>query len=209
MAKGATTRARILDSAFRLAGRLGVEGVTLGTLASELGLSKSGLFAHFSSKEQLSLEVLRTITERFTDQVIRPALKVARGEPRVRQLFENWLVWLHDPALPGGCPLVAASVELDDKPGPPRDLLVGAQRSLRATLSKAAAIAVAEGHFRRDLDTELFAYEVMGIMLACHQSLRLLRDERADAHARAAFGRLLSQSRAPAHGAYKGGHHVG
>jgi AcrR family transcriptional regulator len=196
MAKGATTRSRILDRAFRLAGRYGIEGVTLGTLAADLGLSKSGLFAHFSSKEELSVEVLRTTAERFAEQVIKPALRAPRGEPRVRQLFENWLAWLHDPALPGGCPIVAASVELDDKPGPPRDLLVKIQRDLAATLTKAASLAVAEGHFRPDLDADLFGYELLGIMLACHHRLRLLRDDRAALHARAAFERLVAGSRA-------------
>jgi len=193
--KGATTRTRILDRAFRLAGRHGVEGVTLGTLAADLGLSKSGLFAHFSSKEELSVEVLRTTAERFTEMVIRPALSAPRGEPRIVRMFENWVAWLRDPALPGGCPMVAASVELDDKPGAPRDFLVNAQGELFGTLGKAASLAVAEGHFRADLDTRLFAFEMMGIMLAYHHSLRLLRDAEAGARARAAFERLLSASR--------------
>ena len=195
MKKGAVTRARILDRAFRLAGQHGVEGVSLGTLASDLGLSKSGLFAHFASKEELSVEVLRTTTERFTERVIRPALSAPRGEPRLRRMFEYWLTWLRDPDLPGGCPIVAASVELDDKPGAPRDFLVKAQSDLLATLAKAASLAVAEGHFRKKLDTELFAFELLGIMLAYHHSLRLLRDERAVARARAAFERLLETSR--------------
>ena len=195
MRKGAATRARILDRAFRLAGRNGVEGVTLGALAAELGLSKSGLFAHFASKEQLSVEVLRTTTERFAEQVIRPALSAPRGEPRVRKMFEYWLAWLRDPALPGGCPMVAASIEFDDKPGAPHDFLVDAQSRLLGTLAKAASLAVEEGHFRADLDTGLFAFEMMGVMLAYHHSLRLLRDGRAGDRARAAFERLLSSSR--------------
>jgi AcrR family transcriptional regulator len=196
MKKGDATRARILDRAFRMAGRDGVEGVSLGALASSLGLSKSGLFAHFTSKEELSIELLRITAERFTDQVVRPALRSARGEPRVRSLFENWVAWLLDPALPGGCPMVAASVELDDKPGAPRDYLVRTQATLRDTVAKAASLAVKEGHFQAELDCDLFAFELLGIMLAYHQSLRLLRDERAGERARAAFERLLSTSRA-------------
>lgn len=196
MSKGTLTRERILDHAFRLAGREGVEGVTLGTLAADLGLSKSGLFAHFASKEELSLEILRTTTERFADKVLRPAFKAPRGEPRVRKVFETWLMWLRDPELPGGCPIVAASVELDDKPGMPRDFLVDKQKELRTTLAKAAELAVAEGHFKKDLDTELFAFELMGVMYSYHHSLRLLRDKRATALARSAFERLLAASRA-------------
>lgn len=196
MRKGEETRARILDKAFRLAGRHGIEGVTLGTLSSELGLSKSGLFAHFASKEELDLAILRTTTERFAERVVRPALTAPRGEPRVRRLFENWLAWLQAPDLPGGCPILAASTELDDKPGAPRDFLVRAQAELMGTLSKAATLAIGAGHFREDLDTELFAFELLGVMLAYHHSLRLLREERAVERARAAFERLLSTCRA-------------
>src|SRR5688572_10092243 len=94
--KGEVTRARILDRAFRLAGRHGVEGVTLSTLAADLGLSKSGLFAHFASKEELSVAVLRETTERFVTHVVRPALAAPRGAPRIRQIFENWIAWLND-----------------------------------------------------------------------------------------------------------------
>jgi AcrR family transcriptional regulator len=193
--KGEATRSRILERAFRLAGRHGLEGVTLGTLASDLGLSKSGLFAHFASKEELSIAVLRTTAERFTEQVVRPALRAPRGEPRIRAMFANWLDWLGDPALPGGCPMVAASVELDDKPGAPRDVLVNMQGQLLATIARAASLAVSERHFRADLDTGLFAFEVLGIVLAHHHSRRLLRDKRAGDYARAAFERLLDSSR--------------
>lgn len=195
MAKGADTRARILDRAFRLAGRYGVEGVTLGALAAELGLSKSGLFAHFASKEELSVEVLRTTAERYVTHVIRPALKAPRGEPRIRRIFENWVAWLRDPSLPGGCPIVAASVELDDKPGAPREFLVQAQKDLLATLAKAAKLAMDEGHFRDGLDADQFAFELLGIMLAYHHNLRLLRDDNASKRAHAAFERLLASSR--------------
>lgn len=195
MRKGEATRERILDRAFRLAGRHGVRGVTLGLLATDLGLSKSGLFAHFASKDDLCVEVLRTTTERFTEAVVRPALRAPRGEPRIRRLFENWLAWLHDPALPGGCPIVAASSELDDEPGAPREFLVGSQNALLATLAKAASLAVSEGHFRADLDADQFSFEMMGIVLACHHVYRLLGDERAGERARAAFESLMEASR--------------
>ncbi len=195
MKKGAATRARILDRAVQLAGLHGVQGVTLGTLAGELGLSKSGLFAHFASKEDLSVEVLRTMTERFAEQVVRPALAAPRGEPRIAKIFENWVAWLKHPAQSHGCPMVAASVELDDKPGLPRDFLAGAQKTLLGTLARAAALAVEEGHFRKNVDCELFAFEWLGIMLAYHHSTRLLRDRRALERARAAFERLLTTSR--------------
>jgi AcrR family transcriptional regulator len=194
VSKGEQTRERILDRAWRLATRDGLSGLSLGKLADELGLSKSGLFAHFGSKEELELEVLKTAEARFTDEVVRPALTAARGVPRLRKLFRNWQVWMTDPARPGGCLFLAAAAELDDDVGPQRDLLVGTQAKLLATLTKAARLAVEERHFRADLDCDQFAFEMLGIAFAYHHTKRLLRDPKADTRARAAFERLLSAS---------------
>ena len=195
MGKGAETRERILEQAVRLASRDGLEGLTIGTLSSELGLSKSGLFAHFGSKDELQLQVLQAAVERFEETVIRPALKAPRGEPRVRALLENWLVWENDRSLPGGCPLIAASVELDDRPGPLRDFLVAAQRRRYEFMAKAARLAVEAGHFRADLDPEQLAFEINGAVLSYHHAHRMLHDPKATERARAAFERLLNDSR--------------
>jgi AcrR family transcriptional regulator len=192
MARGTETRERILDHAFRVASRDGLEGLSIGGLAQELGLSKSGLFAHFGSKEDLQVEVLRRAAERFAEVVVRPAFRAPRGAPRLRQLFENWLRWAADPAMPGGCVFNAAATELDDREGRPRDCLVESQRQLMATLVKAARLAIEADHFRRDLDCEQFAFDLLAIVLATQHQRRLLRDERAEARARAAFERLLS-----------------
>src|SRR4051812_33343447 len=124
MSKGFGTRDRILDQAVRIASLEGLEGVTGGELAGGLGLSKSGLFAHFGSKDSLLVQVLETASARFLELVLRPALKAPRGEPRVIALFERWLIWAEPTNLPGGCIFVAAAVELDDHPGPLRDVLV-------------------------------------------------------------------------------------
>src|SRR4051812_36691469 len=113
MRKGAETRERILDQAVRLASRDGLDGLTIGTLSTELGLSKSGLFAHFGSKDELQLQVLQDVTRRFEETVIRPAVAAPRGEPRLRTLFENWIAWGDSLFMPGGCLLVAAAVEFD------------------------------------------------------------------------------------------------
>src|SRR3954471_20408539 len=107
MLKGAETRERILDRAFRMAGRDGLEGVTIGRLSEELGLSKSGLFAHFGAKDALEVEILRFAADRFVQDVVRPALAAPRGAPRVRVLFEHWLAWGRSNAVPGGCLFVA------------------------------------------------------------------------------------------------------
>jgi AcrR family transcriptional regulator len=197
VSKGQETRQAILGHALRLASQVGMEGLTIGRLADELGMSKSGLFAHFRSKDALQVEVLRTARERFVDGVVRPALAAPRGEPRVRALFERWLAWEHSPPLPGGCPFVAACFELDDRPGPARDFLVQTERDWLETLANVARTAVQEGHFRADLDAEQFAHDVLGITLAYVHAARLMGDPRARARADAAFEALLGAARRP------------
>src|SRR3954464_11103649 len=128
MGKGAETRERILDQAVRLASREGLEGLTIGTLSTELGLSKSGLFAHFGSKDELQLQVLQATVQRFEETVIRSALSAPRGEPRIRAVFDRWLDWESHPSMPGGCLLIAAAVEFDDRPGPLRAFLQESSR---------------------------------------------------------------------------------
>jgi AcrR family transcriptional regulator len=194
MSKGEQTRERIVDKAWQLATRDGLGGLSLGKLATELGLSKSGLFAHFGSKEGLEVEVLKAAAERFTDQVIRPALTAPRGVARLRKLFKNWLTWANHPGQPGGCVFLAAAAELDDSEGPQRDYLVAAQTGLLATLSRAARIAVEEGELRAKLDTDQFAFEMLGIVMAYHHARRLLRDTKAEARAKNAFERLLASN---------------
>jgi AcrR family transcriptional regulator len=196
MGKGAQTREVIVDRAMRLASRDGLDGLTIGALAEELGMSKSGLFSHFGSKDELQLQILQAAVDRFRETVIRPALNAPRGAPRIRAMFENWLKWSSDQSqMPGGCIIVAAAIELDDQPGPLRDFLVKAQRDWLATLAKAAHLTVEATDFREDLDCEQFAFEVYGVMLMFHHARRLLRDRKAEARARDAFDRLIDSSR--------------
>lgn len=196
MSKGEITRAAILEAATRLASQVGLDGLTIGALASALDLSKSGLFAHFQSKEKLQLDVIEYATTNFVERVIRPSLARPRGEPRVRALFEGWLRWEEDEVHnPGGCIFIAASTEFDDRPGPVRDALARDQRALADVVARAARISVEEGHFRRDLDVEQFSQEVFGIILAYHHFHRLLGDARAREHAGRAFEALLAASR--------------
>ena len=195
MPKGEETRDRIVRHALQLSSAEGLEGLSIGVLASDLGLSKSGLFAHFGSKEELQLAVLRLVAERFEREVLQPAFRAPRGEPRIRRIFDRWMDWVSD-AAQGGCPFVAASFELDDKiDSRPRGYLVTAQRLLLATLSRAAQLAKEEGHFRPDLDTEQFAFELDGVLLSYSHWKRLLRDPRAEARAREAFENVLVGSR--------------
>ena len=191
MEKGQATRERILDHAFRMAARVGLEGMSLALLARDLGLSKSGLFAHFRSKEELQIGALASAAASFADAVVKPALKKPRGLPRVRALFDNWLRWANDPSLPGGCLFMAAAIELDDRQGPVRTYLVTAENEFLQMLARSARVAVEEGHFRRDIDCDQYAFEVHALVLGYNHARRLLREAKAEKRARAAFERLL------------------
>lgn len=197
MGKGEQTKAAILDEASDLASRLGLGGLTIGTLATASKLSKSGLYAHFASKESLQVEVLRYARDQFTDHVMRPTVKTPRGEPRLRAFFENWLAWQAG-RFAGGCIFVDAASEFDDQEGPVRDELVRAERDKLESVALVVGTAVAEGHFRPDVDAAQVSYELEGILLAHHHARRLMRDPKAGEHARRAFERLLESCRANA-----------
>jgi AcrR family transcriptional regulator len=195
MSKGEATRQNILDHAASLVSQLGFEGLTIGSLAMALNLSKSGLFAHFRSKEALQIQVLEYVAGMFVDFVIKPALKAPRGEPRVRALFDQLMKWPTRGEFPGGCPIIAAITELDDRPGPVRDILVQQQKDWLDTIATIARTGISEGQFRADLDTAQFAFELYGIEFAYHHTLRLLADPQAEQRARSAFDALVTRSR--------------
>jgi AcrR family transcriptional regulator len=206
MNKGQRTKREIVSRALSLAGDVGLENVTLGTLASELRLSKSGLFAHFNSKEALQLAVLGEAVERFAASVIRPALEAPRGEPRLAALFERWLGWIdHSTPEPaesaqrsgGRCIFMALSQEYDDRPGELHDAVAQSQRDWRAFVTHAAGLAIAEGHFAADADPEQFAFELVGIGMTYQQTTKLLADPAAERRARSAFEALMARYRAP------------
>lgn len=195
MSKGDRTRQSILDEALAQATKLGFEGLSLGDLAKDAGMSKSGLYAHFASKEDLQLQVLKMAAERFIASVIHPAWARPKGEGRIRALFELWFDWSRSSFLPGGCIFVAAANELDDRPGPVRDHLVEEQRRWLATVAKAFHSGVETGQFRKDLDCDQLAYEFDGILLAYHHFSRLLRLPEAETRARRAFEVLIDNAR--------------
>lgn len=194
MRKGQQTRNDILGAAVALASEHGLEGLTIGSLASRLGMSKSGLFAHFGSKEDLQLATLTDARERFERFVFAPALKAQRGLPRLRELFRRWLAWSDDSTMPGGCVIIGATTEYDDRPGLVRDSLVAAQQDLRRALARAVEVAVAEGHLRREADPEQFAFELFAIVYAAHHDRRLLRNPAAGHHATTAFEALVARN---------------
>lgn len=193
--KGETTKAAILGEATELASLVGLGGLTIGTLAAATKLSKSGLYAHFVSKEALQVEVLLHARELFTDVVMRATVRAPRGEPRLRAFFDHWIAW-QDKGFGGGCIFVDAASEFDDQEGPVRDELVRAEKDKLESVALIIGTAVSEGHFRLDVDAEQVAYEIEGIVLAHHHARRLMRDPSAGRRASAAFERLVLSCRA-------------
>jgi AcrR family transcriptional regulator len=194
--KGDDTRSTVLSSALSLATQVGLEGLTIGKLAEHVGMSKSGLFAHFASKENLQVAILEEASERFVALVVAPALKKPRGEPRLRALFENWLVWSKVDFMPGGCIFIQAGVELDDRPGPARDRYLASQKDWLGVLANAARIAIEEQHFRKDVDVEQLAHEIYSLAFGYYFMRRIHDPIRAERRTRVAFERLLADARA-------------
>lgn len=192
MSKGEETRQAILESAMELAAVAGLEGLSIGQLAEKLGLSKSGLFAHFKSKETLQIETLRAATEIFIEEVITPALKKPRGEPRVRALWERWILW---GKRKGGCLFLASMYELDDKPGPTRDALSQTQNDWLDTLATAVQISIKEGHFRSDVDPKQMAFEIYSLLMGAHVLYRFIQAPDAQERTQKAFERLLQSAK--------------
>lgn len=195
MSKGEITRTAILDAGLAHASRVGLSALSLGDLAKQVAMSKSGLFAHFASKEELQLAILEAAVARFVETVVGPALRAPRGIPRLRAIFEAWLRWDNASFQPGGCIFFATAAELDDQPGPLRDRLVAYQRDWLSTLAGAARIAVEEGDLRADLDAGQFAHDLYAIALAYHYFNRLLRDPAAEERARRSFDQLIAAGR--------------
>ena len=191
--KGEQTRAAILDEALKIASRLGLEGLTIGSLADATAMSKSGLFAHFGSREDLQLAVLEHAAQRYGELVFVPALKVERGLPRLRALFARWLDWTLESGLPGGCIMISAAAEYDDRPGPIRDAVIANQHRGRAISEKAVRLAIEEGHLRPGTDPEQIAFEMLGIVLASHNHRRLLGDKESRKRALTAFEQLIGR----------------
>jgi len=169
----------------------GLEGLTIGTLADATGLSKSGLFAHFGSREELLLAVLGHGQEEFTRVVFNPAMDFPRGTPRLRAMFTNWLDWTESAELPGGCPMLGGATEFDDKPGPVRDMLAGGQRLWIETLKRGVRQAIEEGQLAADTDPEQIAFEMFGIALVVHHHRRLLGYQKARSRALTALEKLF------------------
>ncbi len=196
--KGERTRAAILDEGVRIVSQAGLDGLTIGTLADATGMSKSGLFAHFGSRDELLLAVLARGQGRFTEVVIKPAMDHPRGVPRLRAMFVNWLDWTESADLPGGCPMIGGAAEYDDRPGPVRDALASGQRAWIETLKRAIVQGVEQGQLAPGTDPEQVSFEMFGIALVVHHHGRLLGYAKARSRALEAFEALLARSAAAA-----------
>ena len=196
--KGKQTRAAILDAALGLASHVGLEGLSIGALAEVTQMSKSGVFAHFGSREELQISVIREYHAKFEEEVFFPAIREARGLPRLRAMFENWVKRVAV-EIDSGCIYISGAVEFDDRPGPVRDALAGMVRAWHAAMEKAIRIAVEEGHLRHDTDPLQMLFEIHGLILALHHDARFLRTPGALDRARAGFQRTVAHYAVPLH----------
>ncbi len=194
--KGRQTRATILDAALALASHMGLEGLSIGALAEVTQMSKSGVFAHFGSREELQISVVREYHEKFDEEVFRPALKLPRGLPRLRAMFDRWVKRV-SVEIDSGCIYISGAVEFDDRPGPVRDALVAMVQTWQRALERAIRIAIDEGHLRADTDAQQVLFEIHGLILALHHDARFLRHPGAVERARTAFERVLSHYMTP------------
>jgi AcrR family transcriptional regulator len=189
-----STRERILHTGLALMSQSGLNSVTLGALAEQVGMSKSGLFAHFRSKETVQIELLNHTREFAAEHVLRPSQAADEGLPRLRALVGNWFGWAQRAGLPGGCPVAAGLFEFDDVEGAVRSKILELESSFRAILTGLVQRAVELGHLRRGLDVEQFVWELCGIYLAHHAAHRFLRSADADSRAQTAFEALLARA---------------
>ncbi len=192
--KGEMTRAAIVEQALEIAAREGLEGLTIGVLADRMQMSKSGVFAHFGSREELQLAVLKEYVRRFVDDVLRPAVRTPRGLPRLEAILERWIAFLAR-EIDLGCIMIAGAIEYDDRPGPQRDAMVAIITGWKAELLKAIRQSVQEGHLKRGTDAHQMVFEIYGQMLAMHQDARLLRSADSAKRARAGLRRILDDAR--------------
>jgi AcrR family transcriptional regulator len=189
-----STRDRILHQGLALMSQSGLAGVTLGVLAGQVGMSKSGLFAHFRSREDVQIELLSHMAEFATAHVVEPSMTAGEGLPRLRALVRNWFGWAQRAGLPGGCPVAAGLFEFDDIEGRVRNKILEMEAQWRRLLTRLVVRAVDLRHFRRDLDVDQFVWELCGIYLGHHAAYRFLRATDADTRAQIAFKALLDRA---------------
>ena len=189
MTKGEDTRHVILEAGLDMASRLGLECVTIGSLAEATRMSKSGLFAHFKSKENLQVEILNYAARLFSESVIAPALKTEAGVPRIKALVESWIRWSSQ--LTGGCVFVSGSADFSDRPGKVRATLLLHQEEWIDSLRRIARSAIRVGDLRKDIDCDQFAFDLYSLLLGFHLYYKLLNNPETKKRQETALDRLL------------------
>jgi AcrR family transcriptional regulator len=188
--KGQQTKAAIVDAALGLATQIGLEGLSIGALAEVTQMSKSGVFAHFGSREELQISVIREYHQRFEQEVFYPAMSEPRGLPRLRAMFANWMQRT-SVELDSGCIYISGAVEFDDRPGPVRDALAWSVQTWHTAMKRAITIAKEEGHLDGATDEEQMLFEIHGLILALHYEARFLKNPGSIARAHAGFENIL------------------
>ena len=188
--KGQQTRAVILEAALSLAAQMGLEGLSIGALAEVTQMSKSGVFAHFGSREELQIAVIREYHARFEHEVFFPAVRERRGLPRLHALFERWVKRV-SVELDSGCIYISGAVEFDDRPGPVRDALEAMVRDWHSALDRAIRLSIEAGELRADTDALQMLFEIHGLILSLHHDARFLRLPGAVDRARTGFERIV------------------
>jgi AcrR family transcriptional regulator len=190
--KGQQTKAAIVEAALGLASQIGLEGLSIGAVAEVMHMSKSGVFAHFGSREELQISVVREYFRRFEDEVFYPALSEPRGLPRLRAMFDNWMKQVAV-ELQSGCIFISGAVEFDDRPGPVRDALASSVQTWLDAMCRAVVLARDEGQLRADVDAQQIAFEIHALILALHYEARFLKKPGSLARAVAAFEGILQR----------------
>jgi AcrR family transcriptional regulator len=190
MRKGEQTRSAIVAAACELAARAGLEGLTIGALADRMQMSKSGVFAHFGSREDLQIAVLKAYEQHFVEEVLMPGLSAPRGLPRLRAIFTLWLDRTAVDAA-SACIWISGASEYDDRPGPVRDELVRMVLSWQRELMRAIQQSIETGELRADADPGDLVFDLYGVILVLHHDARLMARADSATRARRAFDRLI------------------
>ncbi len=190
--KGQQTKATIVDAALGLATQIGLEGLSIGALAEVTQMSKSGVFAHFGSREELQISVVREYHARFEEEVFYPALQAARGLPRVRALFANWMQRT-SVEIDSGCIYISGAVEFDDRPGPVRDAIASSVKTWLAAMHRAVTSSQEEGHLDTKANAQQILFEIHGLILALHYEARFLKTPGSMERALTGFESILQR----------------
>lgn len=190
--KGQQTKAAIIDAALGMATQIGLEGLSIGAVADAMHMSKSGVFAHFGSREELQISVIREYHQRFEQEIFYPAMDMPRGLPRVRALFHNWLLRT-SAEIDSGCLYISGAVEFDDRPGPVRDVLVSSVKTWLSALHRAVTQARDEQDLLKDIDTTQMSFEIHGLILALHYEVRFLKNAKSLSRAKQGFEHILER----------------